>query len=64
MAKAKAEKPDVVAVFTDHSLYYGPLGRLETGYTILTPEKAAEWMKVSGSVRIATPTEVAAAYGV
>jgi hypothetical protein len=64
VAKAKAEVPNTVAVHTDHPLYFGPLGRLEIGYTILTPEKAAEWQAVSGSVRIATPTEVAAAYGV
>ena len=55
---------DKIAVFTDHGLYDGTLGRLEKGYTILTQEKAEEWLQAAPSVRVATPVEVAAAYGV
>lgn len=55
---------DKIAVFSDHSLYDGTLGRLESGYTILTQQEAEKWMRVTPSVRTATPAEVAAAYGV
>ena len=55
---------DKIAVFTDHGLYDGTLGRLEKGYTILTQEKAEERLQAAPSVRVATPVEVAAAYGV
>lgn len=63
-AKPKQEKPKSVAVYSSGNLYYQPLGRLEKGYTILSPEVAQQWMTISNKVREATPEEVAIAYGV
>lgn len=61
--KAEA-KPDKVAVFSSGNLYHPNYGRLEKGYTILTPDTAEAWMNISNKVREATPEEVAIAYGV
>lgn len=53
-----------VAVFADNGLYDESLGRLDGGYNITTSENAEAWMKITNKVRIATPQEVASAYGV
>lgn len=52
-----------VAVFVDHPVSHPNLGRLEKGYSIVTQDQAEEWMNVAYEVRIAAPSEVAAAYG-
>lgn len=53
-----------VAVFAENGLYDESLGRLDRGYNITTSENAEAWMKITNKVRIATPQEVANAYGV
>ena len=63
-AKKKDEKIFKVAVYSDGNLYHPNLGRIEKGYTILTPEFAQEWLAISNKIREATPEEVAMAYGV
>lgn len=51
-----------VAIFVDHAVSHPSFGRLEKGFSIVTQEEADNWMSVS-TARIATPSEVAAAYG-
>jgi len=55
---------DKVAIFAENGLYDRSLGRLEKGYNIVTTEKAEAWMKITNKTRLATPNEVASAYGV
>jgi len=52
---------NVVAVFTSNPLYDRELGRLERGYSILDQDTAQKWID-KGFARLATPSEVAAAY--
>lgn len=59
----KEEKPSQVAVYSEGKLAHPALGRLTKGYNIVAPETAEEWMKISNKVRMATPEEVAIAYG-
>jgi hypothetical protein len=53
-----------VALFAPNSLVHPSLGRLNKGYTIVTSDKAQEWIKISEKVREATPQEVASAFEV
>jgi hypothetical protein len=53
-----------VALFSSGNLFHPSLGRLKSGYNILDPNLAKEWIKISEKVREATPQEVASAYGV
>lgn len=39
------------------------LGKLVRGYNIVSEEVANQWVEKNSKVRIATPQEVAAAYG-
>lgn len=59
----KEEKPSQVAVYSEGKLVHPALGRLVKGYNVVTPETAEEWIRVSNKVRMATPEEVALAYG-
>ena len=56
--------PAKVALFAPNSLVHPSLGRLNKGYTIVNPDKAQEWLKISEKVREATPQEVASAFEV
>lgn len=66
--KAQAQKTQLtdtkVALFAPNSLVHPSLGRLNKGYTIVTSDKAQEWIKISEKVREATPQEVASAFEV
>ena len=62
--KKEEPKPQPTAVYSEGKLVHPALGRLDKGYNIVTPEQAEEWMKISTKVRMATPEEVAIAYGV
>jgi hypothetical protein len=62
--KKEDPKPQPTAVYSEGKLAHPALGRLDKGYNIVTPEQADEWMKISTKVRMATPEEVAIAYGV
>jgi hypothetical protein len=55
---------DMVAVFAENGLYDKSLGRLKNGYNIITSDNAKAWMETTNKVRLATPQEVASAYGV
>ena len=64
-AQAPAKQPEKIALHTDHNLYHPLLGRLNKGYNILAAADADLWLKAVGKrVRVATPQEVAAFYGV
>lgn len=54
----------MVAVFADNGLFDVALGRLQKGYNIVEEHKAEAWMNITTKVRLATPQEVAQAYGV
>jgi cell division protein FtsN len=62
--KKEEPKPQPTAVYSEGKLVHPALGRLDKGYNIVTPEQANEWMKISTKVKMATPEEVAIAYGV
>ena len=62
--KKEDPKPQPTAVYSEGKLVHPALGRLDKGYNIVTPDQADEWMKISTKVRMATPEEVAIAYGV
>jgi hypothetical protein len=51
-----------VAVYSTRSLYKDGVGRLSPGYNIVS-EKSAEFWTTVKAVRLATPEEVARAYG-
>lgn len=59
----KEEQPSQVAVYSEGKIAHPALGRLDKGYNIVSSVQADEWMKVSNRVRLATPEEVAIAYG-
>jgi len=55
---------DQVAVLAENGLFDVTLGRLSKGYNITNLETAEAWMKITDKVRLASPQEVANAYGV
>lgn len=55
---------DQVAVLAENGLFDVNLGRLSKGYNITNLETAEAWMKITDKVRLASPQEVANAYGV
>lgn len=58
-------KKDLVALFIENaSLFDRELGRLQNGYNILEKKDADLWIKKFPNIRIASPEEVAVAYGV
>lgn len=62
-ASKEEVKPQKVAVFVDHPVFWPNVGRLPKGFNLLEPHVAERWV-ASGRARIVTPEEVAAAYGV
>jgi hypothetical protein len=59
------DKKDLVALYVDNaSLFDKSLGRLENGYNIVNKKDAEIWISKFPKLRIASPEEVAAAYGV
>lgn len=53
---------DKVALFSEKNLFWNEVGTLKIGYNIVSSEKADRWLQHK-SVRLATPEEVAQAYG-
>lgn len=53
---------DPVAVYSTKNLYKDGVGRLKIGYNIVSSESAKFWTTLK-AVRLATPEEVARAYG-
>jgi hypothetical protein len=70
MANSKTVKPvtdkeevgDTVALFSSRNLHWTEVGSLAIGYNIVSLENSKRWMQHT-SVRLATPEEVAKAYG-
>ena len=70
MANSKTIKPvaekeeinETVALFSSRNLHWTEVGSLAIGYNIVSSEDSKRWMQHT-SVRLATPEEVAKAYG-
>jgi hypothetical protein len=63
MSNNKA-KNTVALYVTNASISDIRLGKLEHGYNFVSKEVADEWIKVNNKIRVASPEEVAEAYGV
>ena len=58
------ESNDKIALYIENaSVTDKELGKLVRGYNIVSKEVANQWVEKNDKVRIATPQEVAAAYG-
>jgi hypothetical protein len=51
-----------VALYSKSNLFWNEVGSLTVGYNIVTKEKSERWLQ-HRSVRLASPEEVAKAYG-
>jgi hypothetical protein len=60
-AKSKAKK-ETVALYSTKNVSWGGVGKLYRGYNIVSKEEADKWL-TRDHVRVATPDEVAKAYG-
>lgn len=59
------ENNKLIALYVENSSVNDKtLGKLVRGYNIVPQEVASQWIDKNLKVRIATPEEVAAAYGV
>jgi len=54
--------PEKVAIHSPKNINWSEVGELVKGYNIVTREAAEKWL-ARGSVRLATPQEVAKEYG-
>ena len=61
-AAKKAAKKDTVAVHSTRNVTWNGVGKVYTGYNIVTKEAADQWLK-RDHIRLATPEEVAREYG-
>jgi DNA-binding protein H-NS len=61
-AAKKAAKKDTVAVHSTRNVTWNGVGKVYTGYNIVTKEAADQWVK-RDHIRLATPEEVAREYG-
>ena len=57
-----AKKSEGVAIYSTKNVSWQGVGNISKGYNIVSEEEAARW-QTRGHVRLATPEEVAAAYG-
>jgi len=53
---------ETVALFSSSNLYWNEVGSLEIGYNIVSSENSERWLQHK-AVRLASPEEVAKAYG-
>lgn len=59
------EVKEKVALYVESaSVIDKELGKLIRGYNIVPEEVASKWVEKNNKVRVATPQEVAAAYGI
>lgn len=58
----KVTKKDTVAVHSTRNVTWNGVGKVYTGYNIVTKEAADQWIK-RDHIRLATPEEVAREYG-
>lgn len=61
-AVAKASTKDTVAVHSTRNVTWPGVGKVYTGYNIVTKEAADKW-KTRDHIRVATPEEVAREFG-
>lgn len=59
----KAKEEGKVAIFSQKNMSWNGIGRVSSGYNIVTKEAAEKWLTRKG-IREATPKEVAAHYGI
>lgn len=59
---AKINGESKVALYSPRNIFWQEVGRIHTGYNIVTPSKAEQWLTLEG-IRVATPEEVAREYG-
>lgn len=59
---AKTSKKDTVAVHSTRNVTWPGVGKVYTGYNIVTKEAADKW-KTRDHIRVATPEEVAKEFG-
>jgi hypothetical protein len=59
----KTGKKDVVAVYSTRNVTWNGVGKVYTGYNIVSKEAADKWA-TRDHIRIATPEEVAREYGI
>ena len=50
-----------VALFSKRNIHWAGVGKLFTGYNIVTKEEAEKWL-TNSSVRVADPEEIAARF--
>ena len=70
MANSKTVKPvaekkevnETIALFSSKNLYWNEVGSLIIGYNIVSSENSEKWLQHK-AVRLASPEEVAKAYG-
>jgi hypothetical protein len=60
--KINTDANEKVALFSTNNLFWNEIGSLTIGYNIVSSEKAERWLQHK-AVRLATPEEVAKAYG-
>jgi hypothetical protein len=59
----KAPKDTTVAIYSERNVTWQDVGKIETGYNIVSKEAAEKWL-TRGYIRLATPEEVAREFGV
>lgn len=62
VVKKAAKKEDTVAVYSSRNVTWNGVGKVYTGYNIVSKSAADQWLK-RDHVRLATPEEVAREYG-
>lgn len=58
----KKKKEDKVAVYSTRNVTWTGVGKVYTGYNIVTPEAAEKWLE-RNHIRMATPEQVAKEFG-
>jgi len=62
VVKKAAKKEDTVAVYSSRNVTWNGVGKVYTGYNMVSKSAADQWLK-RDHVRLATPEEVAREYG-
>lgn len=64
-SQEQPQESSTVALYADHNLFHPKLGTIKKGYNVFDHETADLWLKAAGNrLKVATPQEVAAFYGV
>ena len=62
VSSKKTEKKDTVAVHSTRNVTWSGVGKVYTGYNIVSKEASLKWLE-RDHIRLATPEEVAAEFG-